>query len=141
MSSRTITLNLPENIYLRLQHAADATKQTLDDIFLRVIQVGSPPSWEDAPVEFQSDLAALDRLDDVSLWRIARGYQTGVDLTQYQQLLDKNANGEITDVERKKLEALRIESDRFMLRKAHAAAILRWRGHQIPPIDKLQEPR
>ena len=32
---------------------------------MRAVQVGSPPSWEEAPAEFQSDLAALDRLDDV----------------------------------------------------------------------------
>ena len=58
-------------------------------------------------------------------------------MKQYQQLLDKNANGTISDTERSTLSALRTESDRFMLRKAHAVAVLRWRGHQIPPADKL----
>lgn len=137
MAIRTLTLNLPESIYIRLQQAAHATKQSLDDIFLRVIQVGSPPGWEDVPVQFQADLAALDRLDDHSLWRIARKHETDIDMSQYQLLLDKNANGTISDAERIKLTTLRTESDRFMLRKAHAAAILRWRGHQIPPADKL----
>ena len=32
---------------------------------------------------------------------------------------------------------LRRGADRFMLLKAHAAALLRWRGYQLPPADKL----
>jgi len=51
--------------------------------------------------------------------------------------LDKNANGALTSAERDELTRLRHEADRFMLHKAHAAALLRWRGHQLPPADKL----
>jgi len=43
MTSHTITLELPENIYIRLQHAARATKQSLNDMLIRAIQTGSPP--------------------------------------------------------------------------------------------------
>ena len=137
MALRTVTLHLPESVYIRLQQVAQATKQSMDDVFLRVVQVGSPPSWEDVPAGYQADLSALDRLDDSSLWRIARKRQAETDFIQYQQLLDKNKNGTISDAERSTLSTLRTESDRFMLRKAHAAALLRWRGHQIPPADKL----
>ena len=72
MSTTTITLDLPENLYLRLQQTAEATRQSLDAVLMRALQVGSPPTWETAPAEFQADLAALDRLDDAALWRIAR---------------------------------------------------------------------
>jgi len=123
--------------YTRLQQTAQATQQSLDDVFLRALEIGNPPSWDDVPAEFQTDLAAIDRLDDKSLWRIARNRQTAIDMKQYQQLLDKNAKGTISDTERSTLTALRTESDRFMLRKAHAVAMLRWRGHKIPPADEL----
>jgi hypothetical protein len=137
MTSKTITLNLPEDVYIRFQQAAQATKQSLEDVFLRAVQVGSPPNWEDAPAEFQTDLAALDRLDDGSLWHIARRRQKETDMTRYQKLLDKNRNGTISYRERERLTKLRTEADRLMLCKAHAAALLRWRGHQIPPADQL----
>jgi len=87
-----VNVQIPEPLYLRLQQAAQATQQSLNDIILRSLQVGSPPSWEDAPAEFQADLAALDRLDDSALWRIARSSQLAEDMTHYQVLLDKNAN-------------------------------------------------
>jgi hypothetical protein len=133
-----VTLELPENLYTRLQQAAQATRRSLDEVLLRAVQIGSPPRWDDAPAEFQADLAALDRLDDEALWRIARSRKTEADMERYQELLDKNANGVLTSDERDELVKLRVEFDRLMLRKVHAAALLRWRGYQIPPADMLQ---
>ncbi|MBC8330618.1 MAG: hypothetical protein H8E28_01430 [Anaerolineae bacterium] len=137
MSLRTVTMQLPENLYLRLQQTARSTRQSFDDILLRSVQVGSPPAWESAPAEFQADLAALDRLDDAALWRVARS-RAGVDATaRYQVLLDKNAEGTLSAKEGAELTHLRAEFDRQMLLKVHAAALLQWRGHQIPPAGKL----
>ncbi len=137
MTIQDVTLRLPENIYLRLQQFAQASQQSLDDVLLHAIEVGSPPGWDDVPTEFQSDLAALDRLDDNALWKVARSRQTEIDMTRYEELLCKNANNTISEAEQSELIDLRKESDRFMLCKAHAAALLRWRGHQLPPAEKL----
>lgn len=139
MTTRTVKLRLPESLYIRLQQAAHATRRPLDDILLHAVQVGSPPMWDDAPAEFQADLAALDRLDDEALWRIARSRKSDTEMERYQELLDKNANGTLAAEERDELVKLRIEYDRFMLRKAHAAALLRWRGHQVPPAEALRD--
>ena len=131
-----VKVQMPEPLYLRLQQAAQATKQSLNDVILRSLQVGSPPSWEEAPAEFQADLAALDRLDDSALWRIARSSQLAEDMTRYQELLDKNANGLLTSDERLALSRLRKAADRFLLRKDYAVDLLHWRGHAIPPAHQ-----
>lgn len=135
MTATSVTLQLPEYLYVRLQHAAQAMRQPLNEVLVRAVEVGSPPVWDDVPAAFQADLAALDRLDDESLWRVARDTQLDQDASRYQELLDKNANGTIMAGERAELTDLRIEADRFMLRKSHAAALLRWRGHQVPPTN------
>jgi hypothetical protein len=132
MTVKSVTLDLPEALYLRLQQAATGMHQSLDEVLIRAVQVGSPPSWDGAPAAFQGDLAALDRLDDQSLWRIARRTQLEQDWSRYEELLDRNANDTITALERIELMQSRTEADRFMLRKAHAAALLRWRGHTVP---------
>jgi hypothetical protein len=139
MSMRTVTLQLPEGLYIRLQQAAQATRRPLDDVLLHAVQVGSPPSWDDAPAEFQADLAALDRLGDEALWRIARSRKTEADMERYQELLDKNSNDALSSDEREELVKLRVESDRFMLCKAHAAALLLWRSYQVPPAETLRD--
>ena len=136
-SARTVTVQLPENLYLRLQQTARATRQSLESTMLRALQIGSPPSWEAASAEFQGDLAALDRLDDAALWRIARTRAAPALMDRYQVLLDRNANRALSAKERQELVQLRTDLDRQMLLKVHAAALLQWRGHQIPPADKL----
>lgn len=138
MALQEITLPLPESLYIRLQHAADATNQSLTDVVLRAVRIGSPPGWNDVPAEFQADLAALDRLDDDALWVIARAHQSGTNASRYQSLLDSKAEGTITAPENAELNQLREEADLLMLRKAHAVSLLRWRGHTIPPSDKLR---
>jgi hypothetical protein len=135
--ARTITVQLPEDLYLRLQQTAQATRQSLESTMLRALQVGSPPTWETAPAGFQADLAALDRLDDAALWRTARMRVAPARMDRYQVLLDKNADRALSVQERQELAQLRADLDRQMLLKAHAAALLQWRGHQIPPADKL----
>jgi len=137
MSSISVTMDLPENLYVRLQQTAQATRQSLDAVLLRALQVGSPPTWDTAPAEFQADLSALDRLDDAALWRIVRTRATLAQMDRYQVLLDKNANQTLSTGERDELTQLRTSLDRDMLRKAHAASLLQWRGHQVPPADKL----
>ncbi len=137
MSLRTVTMQVPENLYLRLQQTAQASQQSFETVLLRALQVGSPPTWETAPAEFQADLAALDRLDDAALWRIARTRTPPTQMDRYQALLDKNANQTLSASERDELTQLRTEFDRQMLRKVHAAALLQWRGHQTPPPGKL----
>jgi hypothetical protein len=93
-------MQLPENLYLRLQQTARATQQSFEAILLRSLEVGSPPGWETTPAEFQADLAALDRLDDAALWCIARTRTGRAQMDRYQALLDKNANQTLSLEER-----------------------------------------
>lgn len=105
---------------------------TTEEVILHALRVGGPPSWEDVPAEFQADLAMMDRFDDDALWRIARGRRTTAEMARYDELLKKNEQGTLNEAERLELARLRTESDRFMLCKAHAAVLLRWRGHAMP---------
>lgn len=130
-------LPLPEDLYVRLEQTARATKQSPTDMLVRAVRAGSPPDWSQAPAEFQADLAALDRLDDDSLWRIARSQRSEADAGRLQELLEKNADDALTSGERLEPDAQVAEADRFMLRKAHAAALLQWRGHAVPPFERL----
>lgn len=137
MPTQNVTIALPEHLYLRLQRIAQANRQPLAEVLLHVVEVGSPPSWEEAPAALQADLAALDRLHDEALWHIARSCRTEAEMERYQELLDKHANENIQPAERAELTRLRQDAERFMLRKAQAAALLRWRGHTLPPAERL----
>jgi hypothetical protein len=139
--TNTVTLNIPEALYHRLQQAAAALQLPFDEIVLHALHVGSPPAWDDVPAEFQTDLAALDRLDNDALWNVVRGSAPELDWEHYQELLDRSAEGRLTDTERRELGNLRATTDRHVLRKAHAAALLRWRGYQVPPPSPPHDAR
>jgi hypothetical protein len=131
MPAETVTLQIPEILYQRLVNTARATQRPLEEVILHALQVGSPPSWDDVPEEFQAQLAALDKLDDNTLWQIFHNSKTAADMERYNTLLDGNSNGTLTKAERLELMALRNEADLFMLRKAQAAVLLRWRGYNV----------
>ena len=83
MHNATVTLQIPESLYQRLVNTANAVGRSLDDIMLQALTVGSPPDWHDVPEEFQTELAALDRLDNESLWKIAQSRQTLTEMKSY----------------------------------------------------------
>lgn len=131
MSTAFLTLALPDALYQRLERAAAATKQSLEDVALHALRLGSPPAWDDVPPELQLDLASLEKLDDEALWKIARS-QMSADFDRRDELLAAKAEGRLSPAGQAELERLRHEEDRFLLRKAHAAALLQWRGHPVP---------
>ena len=129
----SVKLDVPESLYRRLENTAQAMARPLQEVMLHALQIGSPPMWEDAPPEFQVDLATMDRLSDSTLWRIARSQKTPDEMMRYDERLERNQDALLTDAERLELQALRKETERFMLRKAQAAALLKWRGHHVTP--------
>jgi len=129
--TEAITLQLPTRLYQRLANTAQATQRPLEAVVMRALEVGAPPDWDDIPAEFQAEVAALDHLGDAALWQLARGTKTGQDMTRYDELLDRNQTGELSPAERLELTQLRQDADLWMLCKAQAAVILRWRGHQV----------
>lgn len=131
MASSTVTLQVPENLYQRLVNTANAVGRSLDEIMLQALTVGSPPDWQDVPEEFQTELAALDRLDNESLWKIAQSRKTPTEMEHYTLLLEKNQEGNLTGAEQLELAKLRHEADLFMLQKAQATVLLRWRGERL----------
>jgi hypothetical protein len=128
----TVTLQLPDPIYQRLVNTAIATGRSLEEVMLYALKVGSPPDWENAPDEFKADLAALDRLEDEALWKVATGHKTEEEMARHFELLERNKEHTLTPAEQVELVELQSQADLFMLRKAHAAALLHWRGHRVP---------
>jgi hypothetical protein len=127
--SQAITLQIPDPLYQRLANTAQTTHRPIEEVVLHSLKVGSSPTWDNVPEEFQSDLAALDRLEDEALWKIAQARKSTSDMTRYEVLLQQNQEHTLSATNRAELTALRMEGDRFVLCKAQAASILRWRGH------------
>jgi hypothetical protein len=140
MTTQRITIELPESIFHRFAQMAEATHQPLEDLIAQSVVNNLPPSAANAPLELRAELAEMQTLSVEELLAIA---QTHANVNQYDnhvQLLEKNQTESLSAEERRELTNLRQTADWLMLRKAYAWAILRWKGHRIPPIQELAAP-
>lgn len=69
----TVTLNISDEVYQRLELNAQATQRSIEDILAYVFKVGSPPEWQDVPEEYRDALRGLDALSDDALRQLAMG--------------------------------------------------------------------
>lgn len=81
-----------------------------------------------------AELAALERQQDDALYQVVREQWSPADVDRYDDLLSRQQDGALSEAERADLVNMRLAHDRLMLRKAHAAALLRWRGRAVPSL-------
>lgn len=137
MVMQRVTVELPEAVFQQLVRIAEATSQPLEILAAQSITSNLPPDSDNAPPEMQAELLRMQTLSIDELLKIA---QTQVEFEQqarHTAMLEKNQTDEISPEERQELSKLRSAVDRLMVRKAYAWAVLRWRGHRIPPLNEL----
>jgi hypothetical protein len=77
-------------------------------------------------------VADLQRRSDEALWAVARESLPEQRWRCHQRLLDKAKTSAPTSAERTELTELREVTDRFLIRRSYALALLKWRGYSIP---------
>lgn len=137
MNTKTVTIELPDKLHNSLRRAAEATQQSLEAVIVQTIAGNVPPFFDDFPADARDELLALQQLSDEELWTVSQNTVSPDQWRRHEQLLQKNARGMLCEDERQELEHLREETDRLVLRRSYALALLKWRGHAIPTPEKL----
>lgn len=133
MSSHALTLNLPDPVYRRLQLQADASQRTIEEETLDML-LALTPETSPAEAEWADVTTQLDVLDDASLWDIARNSPNRLEATELEQLHLKRQREPLNDSELKRLADLMHHYERNMLARAHAALLLKNRGHDVSTL-------
>lgn len=128
------TVRVPDDLYARLQRAAAAAHSPVDDVAQRALEAGLPPSADDAPPPHREALRQLEALSDDELWSVLRVDIAPPVARRHVALLERNAARTLSQTQRGELTRLREDADRRMLLRAHAAALLRWRGYSVPMV-------
>jgi hypothetical protein len=98
---------------------------------LKIVESGLP-SLDKAPARHRSALETMETWSDQRLWRVAREELPADHQQELSDLLDKNQKGELSATEEARLDALHGQSNRLLLRKSYALALLKWRGNKVP---------
>jgi len=141
MTVRTLTVTIPEMLFLQLEAAARSSAQSLDAVVVQSLERTIPPHLAALlPGELQAELAAMEHLSDDALRAIAYSMASPERLAQMDDLIALKQDGPLTSSQQAELTALRAESEALMVRKSHAFVLLKSRG-QIPPLlDQLPVP-
>lgn len=134
--AQTVTLELPQTIYLPARRMAEATNRPLEDLLVCALKASLPP-LDGLPPELVEDLVGLESLDDEALRQVMVSKVPTAQQRKLDRLLRKNQAGTLTEQERQELDQLQHKADRVMLRKARAAVLLRFRGHRLPTLEEL----
>jgi hypothetical protein len=129
----SITVKIPQPLYHRLQHVAARLQKPVTDMLVETLQAALPPV-DEIPNHIQAEVASLDKLEDAELYEVAESQMADVDQDALEYLLDVHAIAKwhairpLADEEAARLESLRMEYGRVLLRKARAFALLAERG-------------
>ena len=134
---KSITVELSPSLYERLQQAADAMKQSIEDVVEQSIRGNLPPALTDAPPALQQEIELLQRADRATLWRIAHEQLPHDQWQRHKELLERNQAGALSPDEQAELHSLRERTDLFVLRRAYALALLKWRGQAAPVSPEI----
>lgn len=141
MTVRTITVTIPEMLFLQLEAAARSSAQSLDVVVAQSLERTIPPHLVALlPNDLQAELDAMEQLSDAALRAIAYSIVPPERSAQMDDLIALKQDGTITADQQAQLSALRAESEALMVRKAHAFVLLKSRGHTPPLIDQLPVP-
>lgn len=135
-----MTIELPEPIYRLLAQIADASHQSVESIAAQSVSGNLPPSVATAPAELRDELQRMQALLQDELIAIATQQISAAQASRHVDLLERNANGQLSAQERDELDGLRVAADHLMVRKAYAWALLRWRGYRMPALTELPLP-
>ena len=122
-----IQLNLPADLYARIQDVAVRTERPVE-----VVLVDSLALLFSAPtIDWEHLAATLDTLSDVQLWALVHRRAAWTAAGRLHELTTRGRQAQLTNEEQDELAVLVDEADRMTLLRSHALLILQQRGHNI----------
>ncbi|NJL02188.1 MAG: hypothetical protein HC838_09025 [Spirulinaceae cyanobacterium RM2_2_10] len=137
MSTRKLTIELPEQVFTRLARLAELLSESPEAVAADSIARNLMATFEHSSQTQQTKTAQLNSLSDEALLQLATSQVSADNQERHLELLEKNQHGTIDPSEQKELAALRQAADQLMLRKALAWDTLGRRGRPLPSLQAL----
>lgn len=128
------TIPVSQAIYERLLQQAKQTKRPLADIVQQTLDRNLPETIaleETLPPLLRAELEAMAQLSDSALVALASSTMTTVDQFELNRLNDLARERVLSEQESTQQDALLNQYDEVVLRRAHAAVLLKSRGFDV----------
>lgn len=127
---RTLSITIPEDVFKKLQHAANSTQQTIDDVIVNTVNItfAGPTGL---PETLADELAVMRQMKDQELWEMVEPSST----TQQRERLDTlniiSEQRPLSLAEIQEQQTLLAAHHRSVHHRAQAIAMLALRGHEV----------
>ena len=127
---KTLSIKMPEEVFRKLEQAANSTQQTIDDVIVNTVNAtfAAPP---DLSAPMADELAIMHQMKDESLWESVHSSVTAQEQNRLQKLNLVAKERPLSEDERREQQALLQAHHRSVLRRAQGIAILTLRGHTV----------
>lgn len=130
MTMQTLTLQVPEILFTRLQQRAQQANRTVEAETLDLLATAVPVA-EELPADLEQALTSLGSLEDEALRRAAQNGLAVEAAEELEALHFKRQREGLTEAETQRQADLVRQYKRTMLVRARAAVLLRQRGHDV----------
>jgi hypothetical protein len=129
MPGKSITVDLPDDLYERVQQVAAQRQRPVERVVLESLRLlfVPPPSSAD----LATSLAALPSYSDAQLWAMVYQRLAWPQSQRLHELSAKNKLERLTKEEQLELEDLLSSNDQAMLLRSEALRLLKNRGYNI----------
>ena len=127
MSKKTITLDIPDDLYQRIEQAAEGSERSLESVMLESLGMIFDANLLQNP----EDVDQLEQLADAQLWAIVHRRIHWSDMAEMRQLMTKSKGEELADAEHTRLQELLNVYDTFVLYRSVALRLLKERGYDV----------
>jgi hypothetical protein len=129
MSGKSITLDLPEDLYERVRQVAEQSQRPLERVLVESIRLLFVlPS---TATDVVTILAAMPSYSDAQLWAVVYQRLAWPQSQRLHELSAKNKREELPENEQSELEYLLTLNDHAMLLRSEALLLLQNRGHDL----------
>ena len=134
-----VTINVPTTIFQQLEILAHQQHRSVSDMVCEIV-LREVPLLPTLPQVVEEELAAFTSLSDEVLWLLARSTLTEAEQEELATLNDLAQQRSLTQAEQGRQQVLVEAYERMMIRRAHAALLLKLRGYDLSDPAVLRTP-
>jgi len=128
--STPVTITVPTILLQQLEALAHQQHRSVSDMVCEIVlrEVSLLPAL---PQDVEAELAAFTNLSDEVLWLLARSTLMEAEQEELATLNDVAQQRSLTQAEQARQQVLVETYERMMIRRAHAALLLKLRGYDL----------
>lgn len=130
MTTRAITVDVPEPVYDQLRRAAEKTQRTVTELVVEAM-LATAPTLEHTNTTLHTAIAQLAHLNDAALWQAARTTVPPAQRERLASLHDTQQREGLSAAEQAEEQALVALYQETVLVRAQAAVLLHQRGYDV----------